>query len=187
MEIKKEINITEILLASLIAFLTILTTFYIYIDYIIKREPHFSSDAVNSLFFLIYNARVTFLISTVFFIIIAILSTVYYLKKSDPEPSKVGNFSKVPIAQGFLFLFLLLSFPVHMLLDSYPVSSLTLKHPLQHVPTVWIALVRPAEMQDPVSNLHLSMGQMMQETDSRIQENLRISFSLEVFVHTAIQ
>ena len=35
--------------------------------------------------------------------------TVYFLKKSDPEPSKVGNFSKVPIAQGFLFLFLLLS------------------------------------------------------------------------------
>ncbi|WMT49580.1 MAG: transposase [Thermoplasmatales archaeon] len=109
MEIKKEINITEILLASLIAFLTILTTFYIYIDYIIKREPHFSSYAVNSLFFLIYNARVTFLISTVFFMVIAVFSTVYFLKKSDPEPSKVGNFSKVPIAQGFLFLFLLLS------------------------------------------------------------------------------
>lgn len=109
MEIKKTINITEILLASVIALLTILTSLFLYLDYVIKGEPHFSSYAIDSLFFLIHNARITFLISTLIFILIAVLSTAYYLARSDPEPSKTGNFSRIPIAQGFLFLFLMLS------------------------------------------------------------------------------
>ncbi len=109
MDARRAINTLEILIAMAIAILTVLASIFLYIDFLSKGEPHFTQIAIDSLFFIIYSARVTFLISTVFLVLIAAISLAYYARSSDPEPSGKGTYSRIPIAQGFLFLFLILS------------------------------------------------------------------------------
>ncbi len=109
MEIKRVLNTVEIFIASIIAVLTIMVTMALYSKYLLSGEPLFTKYAVDSLFFILVNVKITFLITTMGSLLLGIVTVVHYVHRADTTPSKTGSFSKVPVAQGFLFIFLMLS------------------------------------------------------------------------------
>jgi ribosomal protein L37AE/L43A len=109
MNLRKTFSLVEEFLVLVIITFTAIVSIFLLFLYYTKGEPRYTKTGLEDLYFFLINDKFTFIISSILFLFIILLTIGHYAKREENLIKENSRNKYIFVSQAFLFIFLILS------------------------------------------------------------------------------